>query len=63
MEFIALDPAEQVRFDGIYNATALEHARELNRYGIDGPAIFRQAQAVLKQGSPVTTCGPALDGA
>ena len=59
VEFIALDPAEQLRFDGIYNATALEHARDLNRYGIDGPAIFRQAQSVLSQGSPVGACGPA----
>ena len=35
------------------------HARELSRYGIDGPAIFGQAQAVLKQGSPIAGCGPS----
>jgi len=59
VEFIPFDPAEQRRFDGIYDATALEHAGELRRHGVDGPAIFHTAQAVLDAGSPVTGCGPA----
>jgi TRAP-type C4-dicarboxylate transport system substrate-binding protein len=57
VEFIAFDPAEQARFDAAYDAAALANARELGRYGIDGPAIYRQAKAVIAGGSPARCAG------
>jgi TRAP-type transport system periplasmic protein len=47
---LPIDPAEQQRFDAIYDATALEHARQLERYGIDGSAVYRKARAVVAGG-------------
>lgn len=56
VDFIAFPADEQAKFDAIYNDTAAEHAAELKRYGIDGPAIYRSARAALANGSPVRSC-------
>ena len=53
--FVEPAPADQARFDAVENEVALEDATKLEKIGVEGPAIFRRAQAVIasfKAGSP-----------
>ena len=56
MSIVAIDPAEQARFDAAYDAGALKNARRLAEYGAPGEAIYRKARAVIAQGTPVKAC-------
>ena len=63
--FVAFDPAEQRRFDAMYNEEAAASAEHLRGYGVDGPAIFRRAQALVAQanrGEPLPCAAPAEGG-
>lgn len=42
--FTRLAPGEQARFDRLYLEDARRNAESLTRFGIDGPAAFRQAR-------------------
>lgn len=44
------DPGQQARFDAAYSSVALESARGLTAYGVDGEAMFRRAQALIARG-------------
>ena len=46
IEFIDFPPADQKRFDELYEADALRNARTLERFGIDGEIVFRQARRI-----------------
>jgi len=58
IEVIAFAPAEQARFDRLYAETSLRSSAELARYGIDGQAMFREAQAIIAAGAPENCAGP-----
>jgi TRAP-type C4-dicarboxylate transport system substrate-binding protein len=61
LTWIAIAPAEQRRFDAIYNRGALRGARELSRFGIDGVPIFERAQSLIGSmagGEPATCAAP-----
>lgn len=57
IEVVELAPGEQARFDRLYAETSLQHSADLARYGIDGPAMFRRAQAVITAGAPESCAG------
>lgn len=44
--FFDMPPADQRRFDDIYERDAERHAQELERYGVDAMASFRRARAI-----------------
>jgi TRAP-type C4-dicarboxylate transport system substrate-binding protein len=44
---LPIDASEQLRFDALYLKDAERNARELQRYGIDGLAVFRTARASI----------------
>ena len=46
IEFIDIPPADQKRFDELYEADGLRNARALERFGIDGESVFRQARRI-----------------
>lgn len=48
VHFFAASPAEQARFDDLYNREAERSAARLDAYGIDGPAVFEYARALAK---------------
>jgi len=48
VEFTSMDPADQATFDRLYLADAESNAAGLERYGIDGSAVFRTARASLR---------------
>lgn len=48
VQLIPIPPADQQRFDALYDAMALEHARQLD--GVDGEAVYRRARKVVAQG-------------
>ena len=54
-----VSPAEQARFDALYNAQAEATARALSRYGENGLPIFREAQRLIRDTPPgaVPSCG------
>jgi TRAP-type C4-dicarboxylate transport system substrate-binding protein len=47
VEFISVSPSDQKRFDDLYITDALKTAKELNRFGIDGEAIFRRTRSIV----------------
>lgn len=57
IEVVELAAGEQARFDRLYAETSLQHSADLTRYGIDGPAMFRRAQAVIAAGAPESCAG------
>jgi TRAP-type C4-dicarboxylate transport system substrate-binding protein len=48
IEFIDIPPADQKRFDDLYEADALRNARALERFGIDGESVFRHARRIAR---------------
>jgi len=48
IEFIDMPPADQKRFDELYEAEALRNARALQRFGIDGESVFRHARKIAR---------------
>ena len=48
VEFIEINPEEQQRFDMLYEAEGERNARDLNRFGIDGESVFRQARRIVR---------------
>ncbi len=52
IQFHAISSAEQAQFDAIYEAVALEEARELATLGIEGEAMFRTVQALIATPGP-----------
>lgn len=51
VEMIDIAPAEQQRFDQLYNKFALSQARALEKYGLrDGVEVLSQAQRFVQQG-------------
>lgn len=56
IDFITITPAEQTRFDAIYDAAARRQASRLSRHGIDGAAIYAHARAVVAKGTPISAC-------
>jgi hypothetical protein len=59
IRFIEIAPADQKRFDALYEADALRNARALGRFGIDGESVFRHARRIA-QGIELTgrvNCG------
>lgn len=46
VRFFPASPAEQARFDDLYNSEARRSAARLDAYGIDGLAVFEYARAV-----------------
>jgi TRAP-type C4-dicarboxylate transport system substrate-binding protein len=48
IEFIDIPPADQKRFDELYEADGLRNARALERFGIDGESVFRQARRIAE---------------
>jgi len=47
-EFIDILPADQKRFDALYVEDGLRNARALDRFGIDGETVFRQARRIAE---------------
>jgi TRAP-type C4-dicarboxylate transport system substrate-binding protein len=47
VRFVPVAPGEQARWDAAYNDGALQGARELRRYGLDGERVFRIAQSAV----------------
>jgi len=58
VQFATVTPAEQERFDRLYLDDARLNARELERFGIDGPATFALARRSVI-GRDRVTCGAA----
>jgi TRAP-type transport system periplasmic protein len=56
----AFPHGEQQRFDALYNKFALEQAQALNRFGIDGVPVFREAQQLIADGA--TSCARPITG-
>lgn len=52
IEVVELAPGEQARFDRLYAESSLRSSADLARYGIDGQAMFREAQAIIAAGAP-----------
>jgi TRAP-type C4-dicarboxylate transport system substrate-binding protein len=50
--FTPASPADQARFDKIYNDTALTQARSLKSIGIDAEPVFHRAQALIAMDAP-----------
>jgi hypothetical protein len=48
MRFTTLADSEQRAFADLYNAAALDSARQLARRGIDGEAMFKRAQTFIR---------------
>ena len=51
VELIAIAPAEQRRFDALYNRFALAQARALSEFRLDGVPVFHEAQRLVAQGT------------
>jgi len=48
IEFIDILPADQKRFDALYEEDAERNAQALGRFGIDGESVFRQARRIAR---------------
>jgi hypothetical protein len=46
-------PAEQVRLDRLYNQYALQEARHIKAFGLQGEPVLTEAQRLIGAGSPV----------
>lgn len=47
--FLPVTDEDQASWNAAYNRGALESARDLKRYGLDGTPVFRRAQAIVSQ--------------
>jgi TRAP-type C4-dicarboxylate transport system substrate-binding protein len=61
VQMIAVDPAEQRRFDALYNRFALKQAQDLRGVGLDGVPVFEAAQGLIASGAQ--GCAPNISGA
>lgn len=50
IEMLELPPAEQQRFHALYNRFAIDQARRLSAYGLDGMPVFEEAQRLIAAG-------------
>ena len=57
VEFTDIAPEEQARFDALYLREAERNAASLERYGIDGPAVFALARASVGANGEVNCVG------
>lgn len=57
VEFTTIMPAEQARFDALYLQEAERNAAELERFGIDGRAVFAVARGSVKDSGEVSCAG------
>jgi TRAP-type transport system periplasmic protein len=48
VHFIPIAPAEQQRFDDLYEQGAAGSARSLDRFNIDGITVFEQARRIAQ---------------
>jgi TRAP-type C4-dicarboxylate transport system substrate-binding protein len=65
MSFVTLPAAEQAKFDQLYNGYALEQARHLRRFDMDGEPVLQEAQRLIaarNAGQPLT-CAAATTAA
>ncbi|MDE2403573.1 MAG: TRAP transporter substrate-binding protein DctP [Sphingomonadales bacterium] len=62
VEMIPFPPGEQARFDALYNRFALQQARALSAFGLDGAPVFHEAQRLIGLGQPSCTA-PTKPGA
>ena len=60
VELIPLPPADQRRFDALYNRFALDQARRLAAVGLQGEPVFHEAQRLIAGGNP--SCQPSQSG-
>jgi TRAP-type C4-dicarboxylate transport system substrate-binding protein len=51
VEFIAISPQEQKRFDALYNQFALRQAKALSAFGLDGVPVLTEAQRLIESGA------------
>lgn len=49
VSFSPVSPADQARWNAVYNDGALASARDLSRYGLNGEPVFRSAQTTIAQ--------------
>lgn len=56
VELIALPAAQQQRFDALYNRYALDQARRLSAYGMQGEPVLAEAQRLIAAGTG--SCAP-----
>lgn len=57
VEFTDIAVQEQARFDALYLQEAERNAESLERYGIDGPAVFSMARASVGAGGEINCVG------
>lgn len=57
VELIAIAPAEQQRFDALYNRFALDQAQALAEFRLDGVPVFHEAQRLVAQGARCPASG------
>lgn len=60
VDFSPLPPAEQARFDRLYNRDAANQANRLSEVGIDGMPVFRAAQHLINTDS-ASACASTKD--
>ncbi len=51
VEMIAIAPAEQQRFDALYNTFALSQAQALAKFRLDGVPVYHEAQRLVARGA------------
>jgi TRAP-type transport system periplasmic protein len=51
VDFIAISPQEQQRFDALYNKFALAQAQALSTFGLDGVPVLNEAQRLIATGA------------
>lgn len=61
--FTDLPPAEQAKFDRLYNRDAMGQARRLADVGIDGMPVFRAAQALIHTDTAARCTAPTQETA
>jgi len=59
VDFLALPPAEQARFDALYNKDAKIQAERLKQLGMDGTPVFETAQGLIRSGAAARCPAPA----
>ncbi|MDF7776354.1 TRAP transporter substrate-binding protein DctP [Sphingomonas sp. AOB5] len=56
LNIIPMPAAEQARFDGLYRENAFRIAKHLEPFGVDGPAMAKRAEELIRNGVPAG-CG------
>ncbi len=57
VEFIEIAPEQQAEFEKVYADIALRDSKRLERYGIDGPAIYNYVNTLIGQINSGETTG------